>query len=212
VKRPSEVIHHRSFLGGLGAALLVTLVVLLFSACGSSPAKSSRGKSSDSTQVAGKTRRKARAAVDTLAAKAGRGGKKLARGPKGKRGSLKAQTMDEKMTERKKLRDEKRRLRQEARRKRREEQLAQRAARSRGRKSGAKRSLYDAYTLKGTVAGRYALVGNRRLEAGDIIAGKKLVDVSSNRIVLEQFGTRFTVQIGEPVERGLGSKSGRKRK
>jgi len=193
----------------------LTLAVALFSACGNSKRAPSRAKSSDSTQVAGKARRKARATADTLAskaAKAGKAGQKLARGPKGKRGSLKVQTQDEKMSERKRLRDEKRRLRQEARRRKREEQLAQRAARTRGRKAGRKRSLYDAYTLKGTVAGRYALVGNRRLEAGDIIAGKKLVDVSSNRIVLEQFGTRFTVQIGEPVERGLGTKSGRKRR
>jgi hypothetical protein len=168
--------------------------------------------SSDSARVARRSRR-GRAAGDTLAGSprsALASGRRTARGAKGKRGSLKAQTPDEQMSDRKRLRAEKRRLRDEARRRKREEKLAQRGLRKRGRKTG-RRSLYDAYTLKGTVAGRYALVGNRRLETGDIIAGKKLVEVGSDRIALEQFGTRFSVRIGEPVERG-GDTRGRKRR
>jgi hypothetical protein len=51
------------------------------------------------------------------------------------------------------------------------------------------------------------LVGSRRLEKGDVVAGKKIVEIGSNRIIVEQFGTRFTVQLGEPIDRGLTTKS-----
>lgn len=196
-------------------AVTLILVVLLMLACGggtSAPSTGRRG-SSDSTRLARRAR-SARAAGDTLAQKSRSAlatARRTARGGKGKRGTLKTQTPEEQMAERKRLRAEKRRLREEARRRKREERLAQRGLRTakRGQRKG-RRSLYDIYTLKGTVAGRYALIGSRRLEVGDIIAGKKIVEVGTDRVILEQFGTRFTVRLGEPVERTLGTRSRRR--
>jgi len=187
------------------SALAVGVAALLVTSCGGGGAASASGKGGrDSTST-----RRARRAADTLAAKAGKAGRAAksglasARGAKGKRGSLKGMTPEEKAMERKQAREEKKRLRAEIRRKRREERLAMRAGRAlRGRNTGrksAKRGAYDPYTLKGTIAGTYALVGSRRLQVGDVIAGKRLVEVGSDRIVVEQFGSRMSVRIGEPV-------------
>lgn len=196
---------------GFLVALVTSLILAGATGCGGSGAATRPG-SRDSTKVA--TRRARRARADTLGGKA-RGtvasARRALRGAKGKRGSVKTMSPDEVAQERKRLREEKRRLREELRRKRREERLAQRTLGRRAKRTGSKRSLYDAYILKATIAGRYALIGSRRLERGDVIAGKKLVEVGSDRIVLEQFGNRFGVRIGEPVERTLTGQ-GRKRR
>lgn len=200
----------RRLLVGLLVSFVLSLLVFCFSSCGGGSASAAKA-TRDSTRLASRPRRARRGKVaDSLAAKVGSARSRIARsvGAKGRRGSLKGLTPEEIKAERKRMRDEKRRLREEIRRKKREEKLALRATRGRGRRSGARRrgSLYDAYTLKGTIAGRYALVGTRRLERGDVIAGKKVIEIGSDRITLEQFGTRFSVRVGEQVERGVDLK------
>jgi hypothetical protein len=196
--------------------LLVMVVKSLGKKGGAAPGKT--GKKSaltgDSLKSGSRRARKTQDMADSLGSKAGRAAKnagKLAKsaGRKGKRGSLQGQTPTEIASEKKRLREEKKRLKQELRRKKREERLREAEARRRGRRkrSRGKRSLYDAYTLKGTVAGAYALVGSRRLERGDVVAGKKIMEIGSDRIVVEQFGTRFTVRLGEPIDLGMSTKS-----
>jgi hypothetical protein len=187
-----------------GSLLLVLALAFLVS-CGGASGSARTGKSAVADSTKSK-RRPRKAAGDTLVARGksavAAGKRALAKGAKGKRGSLAAQTPDAKLAEKKRLKEEKRRLRDEMRRRKQEEKLAQQSARGkRAKRTAGKRSLYDAYTLKATIAGHYALIGNRRLEPGDIIAGKKIVSVESDRVVLEQFGTSFTVRIGEPVQR-----------
>jgi len=191
----------------------LSVVLLLAGSCGGGGAapSSQSVKARDSSSAKSRKSRKAATdslgkAASTVAAKAG----KLARGGrgKGKSGSLKGLTPEERAAERKRQREEKTRLKRELRRKRREEAMSRRVTGTRGRKNNKSRrgSLYDVYMLKGTIAGRYALIGSRRLERGDVIAGKKLVEVSSDRITLEQFGSRYTIRVGEPVERNLDVK------
>jgi hypothetical protein len=196
-----------------GLVIVVALIALFMvvKSCGKKPAvrPGRKAQVGDSTP-----RRSRRVGADSLARKVGaaaRGGAKLAAsaGAKGSRGSLKGMTPEQQAAQKKQLNDEKRRLRQELRRRQREEQLAGRAARQRGARTSG-RSLYDAYTLKGTVAGIYALVGNRRLERGDVVAGKKIIDIESDRIVVEQFGTDFTVLLGEPIDRGPTTGAGKR--
>lgn len=168
------------------------------------------GKKRDAATATVKT--SARKAVDSLKTKAGTGAKKIASaalGAKGKRGTLKVATAADQAAEKKRQRDEQRRLRQELARRRREERTAARAtaARRSRRGGGARSSLNDAYILKGTSPGVYALVGTRRLEKGDVIAGKQLVEIGGDYIVLEQFGIESTVRLGEPVQGGLVTKT-----
>jgi hypothetical protein len=205
--------------------LIVVLLVVLVGgftlwvggSCGGSPRPrtSSRVRGGDSTRVSAKARRASRVktAGDTLAGKAAKSASRMAsqaRGAKGRHGALQAMTPEERVVERKRLKEEKRRLRAETQRKRREERLALRGSKSRAGRHTGRRALYDAYMLKGTFAGRYALVGSRRLERGDVIAGKRLVDIGPDRITLEQFGNRLTVRIGEMVERGVETGSRRR--
>jgi hypothetical protein len=204
-------LRKRLLYGLLAVAALVALFLVVKS-CGKKPAAGT-GRTTqvgDSAKTGTRRSRKATGA-DSLSRKAGaaaKGASKLAKsvGAKGKRGSLKDMTPEQQTAEKKRLRDEKKRLTQELKRRKREEQLAGRAVRRRGARSGG-RSLYDAYTLKGTVAGTYALVGSRRLGKGDVVAGKKIIDIGSDRIVVEQFGTRFTVMLGEPIDKSLSSGS-----
>lgn len=205
---------------GLLVVLGLVGAIMLVKALGGKKPRAGRrsAQTADSTGV-GRTRRSRRAldAADTLGARVGRTARSARGaasriGAKGKRGTLKGMTAAEKDTERKRIREEKKRLKKELQRKRREERLAQRASLRRGRqRRSGRRSLYDAYTLKGTVAGTYALVGTRRLERGDVVAGKKIVEIGSDRISLEQYGQRFTVRLGEPVDPGVLT-SGRRKK
>jgi hypothetical protein len=199
----------KRLLYGLVVVLALVGLVLVVKSLGrkkNTPRRSTT-QASDSTRT--RRSRRVRGATDTLTSRVGstaRGAARLARragGAKGKRGTLQGQTPEQRMAEKKRLREEQRRLKQELRRRKREERLAQQGAKKRGKGRSGKRSSYDAYTLKGTVAGTYALIGSRRLERGDVIAGKKIIEIGSDRVVLEQFGTRSTVVLGEPVDRSL---------
>jgi hypothetical protein len=205
-------------------AVAVVALILLFMVVkslgkkkgGATPGKTGKTSAQVGDSLKGGTRRarKTKDAVDSLGNKAGQAAKsagKLAKsaGRKGKRGSLQGQSPTDVASEKKRLREEKKRLKQELRRKKREERLRDSEARRAGRRkrTRGKGSLYDAYTLKGTVAGSYALVGSRRLEKGDVVAGKKIVEIGSDRVVVEQFGTQFTIRLGEPIDLGLTTKS-----
>ena len=52
-----------------------------------------------------------------------------------------------------------------------------------------------AITQSGTKA--YALINDQILEAGEIIAGKKLVSIDKDRVVLEQGDRTFTILLGQ---------------
>jgi hypothetical protein len=205
----------KRLLYGLVVVVAVVALFLVVKSCGkksAAPTGKRATAAGDSAKTGTRRARKVAGAADSLGRKTGaavKGAAKLARsaGAKGKKGSLQGLTPEQRTAEKRRLRDEKRRLRQELSRKKREERLAGRAARSRGARKSGGRSLYDAYMLKGTVAGSYALVGSRRLEKGDVVAGKKIIDIGSDRIVVEQFGTLFTIRLGEPIDKGLTSGS-----
>jgi hypothetical protein len=196
---------------GLVAIVALVVVVMVVKSLGKkapAPTGKKTVQPGDSTGTGTRRSRKARGVADTLGGKAVKGAKgasRLARsaGAKGKRGSLKGLTPEQVAAEKKRLKEEKKQLKLELSRRKREERMAARVGQRRARTGGGRKSLYDAYTLKGTVAGTYALVGSRRLERGDVVAGKRIVDIGSDRIVVEQFGTRFTVVLGEPIDRGL---------
>jgi hypothetical protein len=45
---------------------------------------------------------------------------------------------------------------------------------------------------------------------GDVVAGKKIVEIGSDRIVVEQFGSRSTVRVGELIDQSIQTKSSRR--
>lgn len=180
----------KRLLYGLLAVVALVALFMVVKSCGKKPAVSLT-----------------KTAADSLTHKAGTAVKRVSKlaasgGAKGTHGSLQPMTPDQQAAEKKRLNDQKKSLKQELKRRRQEELLAGRAVRKRNAHAKS-RSLYDAYTLKGTVAGVYALVGDRRLEKGDVVAGKEIVDIGSDRIVVEQFGTRFTIMLGQPVDPNL---------
>jgi len=205
----------RRLIADLTIAGLLGVLLALGASCKSNPSSAGRA-SNDSTHAGASSRRarKAGTASDSLAGKArstakGAAGKvagaagKVVAGVKGKHGTLQVQTSADKTAERKRLLEEKRQARRDLRRKRQEELIARRAQRTRGKRTGRNGSLNDANILKATIAGQYALIGSRRVARGDVIAGKRLVEIDADRIVLEQSGTTFGVRIGESVDRSM---------
>jgi len=207
----------RSFYTGLLIAGALSVALLPGISCSrGNTSGSRRSGAQDTSRVAVRTRRARRSAADTVAgrarsaATAAAGKVARATGAKGKRGTLKATTQEDRLAERKKLRAQKQQLRRELRRKRQEERLARRAQRTRSSRRNKRGSLYDSYMLKATMAGQYAMIGTRRVGRGDVVAGKKIVEIGSDRIVVEQFGTTFTVRVGEPIDRSIQTKPSRR--
>ncbi|MGQ9678169.1 MAG: hypothetical protein ACUVUD_02680 [bacterium] len=124
------------------------------------------------------------------------------RGAKGKTaGRLKAKTKEERLAEKKRLRAEEKRKRRELKRRERERRRMLKYAR---RKHGTRKSRLKGtyYVVKAVVSlgnESYALIDNRRVVVGDIVMGRRIVDIKSDRIEIEAFGRRTVVRVGESI-------------
>jgi len=117
-------------------------------------------------------------------------------------GRLKAKTKEERIAEKKRLRDEERKRKRELRRQERERRRMLKYARSRRgtRKSASRKGTY--YVVKAIVSlgdDSYALIDNRRVRVGDVVMGRKIVEIGTDRIEVEAFGRRTTVRVGESL-------------
>jgi hypothetical protein len=45
----------------------------------------------------------------------------------------------------------------------------------------------------------YALVDGRRVAAGDVVMGRRIVAIEADRVIIEAFGKRSAVRVGESV-------------
>jgi len=116
-------------------------------------------------------------------------------------GTLKASTKEERRAKAKQIRDEERRRKKELRRQEREKKrMLKRARTRRGRRSTRKGG--DLYVLRAVVAlgnQNYAMVDSRKVQVGDYVLGRKIVQISPDRIEIEAFGKRSTVRVGESL-------------
>ncbi len=117
-------------------------------------------------------------------------------------GRLKAKTKEERAAERKRLRAEERKRKRELKRQERERRRMLKYARSRRgrRKVASRKGTY--YVVKAIVAlgdDSYALIDNRRVRVGDVVMGRKIVAIGTDRIEVEAFGRRTTIRVGESL-------------
>ncbi len=116
--------------------------------------------------------------------------------------SLKAMTKEERRAQMKRIREEERKRKRELKRQEREKRKALRQARRmRGKRKSGKRS-QQFYVLKAVVSlgdESYALIDGRRAKVGDIVMGRRIVAIEPDRLVVEAFGKRTTVRVGESL-------------
>ncbi|MEO0051195.1 MAG: hypothetical protein ABIK11_01445 [candidate division WOR-3 bacterium] len=117
-------------------------------------------------------------------------------------GRIRAKTKEERAAERKRLRAEERKRKKELKRQERERRRMLKYARSRrgGRKTASRKGTY--YVVKAIVSlgeDSYALIDNRRVRVGDVVMGRKIVAIGTDRIEVEAFGRRTTVRVGESL-------------
>lgn len=116
-------------------------------------------------------------------------------------GTLRASTAEERRAKAKKIRDAERQRKKELRRQEREKRrMLRRSASRRGRRTTRKGEGF--YMLKAIVAvgsESYALIDGRRVQAGDFVMGRKIIEIGQDRIEIEAFGRRSTVRVGESL-------------
>lgn len=158
---------------GMGLVIVVFVVVLLIAGKPSQPKSKTSSKKSSSEEVRksrGSSKRKRRSREDKLAKKA-----------------------------RKKLERERRR----EERRRRESRSDRSGRSSRELRTGSRRQSESGYTLKGIFTDekgeKYALIGERRARSGDVVAGRRIRDVQSDRVSVEYGGTNYEVRIGNSL-------------
>ena len=119
-------------------------------------------------------------------------------------GKLKPKSREEKRAEKKRLRKEERQRRREERRREREKRRRLREARSkRGRRRtkrrGSKGTLYVVRAVVSLGAESYALFDGRRVGVGDVVMGRKIVSIQTDKVEVEAFGKRSFVRVGESI-------------
>jgi len=147
----------------------------------------------DSTGTTGSTR-SAAATVRTGTRRTARAGKVA--------GTLKASTSEERRAKAKKIREAERARKRELRRQEREKKRMLTRARTRRGKRTTRRAGTQLYVLKAIVAlgnENYAMVDGRKVQVGDYVVGRRIVQISPDRIEIEAFGKRSTVRVGESL-------------
>jgi hypothetical protein len=116
-------------------------------------------------------------------------------------GSLRASSKEERRTKAKMIRDEERRRKRALKFAEREKRRMLRGARARtGRRTTRKGGTL--YVLKATVSvgtQNYALIDGRKVQVGDFVLGRKIVNIGADRIEIEAFGRRSTVLVGQSL-------------
>ncbi|MFO7675539.1 MAG: hypothetical protein R6X12_04400 [bacterium] len=119
-------------------------------------------------------------------------------------GRLKPKSKAELKAEKRRVRLEERKRRREAKRRERERRRQLRSAQTRrgSRRSarrGKKGQLYVVSAIVSLGSDSYALVDGRRVTAGDVVMGRRIVEIESDRMVVEAFGRRSTVRVGQSI-------------
>ena len=119
-------------------------------------------------------------------------------------GRIKPKSKAERRAEKKRRKKEERRRKKEERRRRREKKRRLRAARQkrtrrRSKRRGKKGTLYVVSAIVSLGDESYALVDSRRVTVGDVVMGRRIVEIRPDRVIIEAFGKRTTVRVGESI-------------
>lgn len=118
-------------------------------------------------------------------------------------GRIKPKSKAERRAEKKRRKKEERRRKKEERRRQREKKRRLRAARQkrtrRSKRRGKKGTLYVVSAIVSLGDESYALVDSRRVTVGDVVMGRRIVEIRPDRVIIEAFGKRRTVRVGESI-------------
>ena len=160
-----------------------------------SKAKPARAKSS--TAAAGETSdpgaSASPAAKVAKSSKSAKGGKVA--------GTLKATSKDERRAQLKKIKDDERARKKALKLQEREKRrlLKGASARSGRRKVGKGGGFYVLKAIIFLGDHSYVLIDGRKAQVGDVVMGRKIVEIGQDRIEVEAFGRRSTVRVGESL-------------
>ncbi|MCX7785138.1 MAG: hypothetical protein N2201_02775 [candidate division WOR-3 bacterium] len=134
---------------------------------------------------------KKKSSSDTLAVRSRRG--KTA-------GQIKTKTKEELREEKRRAqRAERARLRELRRRQRELERMRRLSRRKRRIRSKRAKQIYVLRAIMKIDSEKYALIDTRRMTIGEEISGRKIVEIGDDRIVIEEFGRRREVRMGESI-------------
>lgn len=124
-------------------------------------------------------------------------------GKKGSRAKLKAKTKEQlKLEKAQRKREEKKRKRELLRREREAKRRLRTARSKRSRRSKRGRKGIQLYTVSAIVSmgsDSYALIGGRRVGVGDVVMGRRILAIHSDRLEVEAFGKLTVVRVGESL-------------
>lgn len=114
-------------------------------------------------------------------------------------GTLKPTTKAERRAQLKKIKDDERRRKKALRLQERQKRRMLKSASARGsrRNKGAGLYVLKAIILLGNEG--YVLIDGRKARVGDVVMGRKIIEIGQDRIEIEAFGKRSTVRIGESL-------------
>lgn len=137
------------------------------------------------------------ASTDTSAGRSTRRSSRRARTS----GRIQPRSKKELRAERKRRRKEERLRKREARRREREQRQRLREARRRhgSKRRGRKGNLYVVRAIVSLGSESYALVDGRRVGIGDVVMGRRVVEILPDRLEIEAFGRRSSVRVGESL-------------
>lgn len=127
---------------------------------------------------------------DTLAVRAQRG--RTA-------GQIKTKTKEELREEKRRAQREERARRREIRRRQRELERLRRLSRRRRSRSKRAKQIYVLRAIMKIDSEKYALIDSRRMGIGEEISGRRIVEIGDDRIIIEEFGRRREVRMGESI-------------
>jgi hypothetical protein len=119
-------------------------------------------------------------------------------------GKIKPKSKKELREERKRRRKEEKRRKKELKRREREKRRRLKYARkSRGKRRSKRRGRKGQMYVVGAIVSlgdeSYAMVDGRRVGVGDVVMGRKIIDIKPDKIIIEAFGKTSTVRVGESV-------------
>jgi len=115
-------------------------------------------------------------------------------------GTLKANTKEQRRAQLKKIKDDERRRKKALKQQEREKRRMLKSASARGGRRKTKGTGF--YVLKAVILlgdQSYVLVDGRKARVGDVVMGRKIVEIGQDRIEIEAFGKRSTVRVGESL-------------
>lgn len=150
---------------------------------------------------AGRPAREARNGDEAEGRRSARRGRTAGRVSPRSRAEVRAETRAARKEERHRKREARRRERERRRQLRLARRDTRRSATGRRRSSrrGRRGQLYVVSAIVSLGDESYALVDGRRVAVGDVVMGRRIVEIRPDRVSVEAFGRRSTVRVGESI-------------